>query len=266
MSSELESLASAIRQQVLELTPTDSPSHLTSALSLVEIFAALYGDVLDLAGIRTQAEDRDRVVLSKGHAALTWYVALARCGVIADSAIDDYGTGAARATVHPLCGRLAGIEATSGSLGHGLAVGAGMAIGNALRSATARTVVILGDGELQEGSIWEAALFAGNRNLADLAAIVDVNGLQQTGRVAEICELAPLAAKWRAFGWHVEQVDGHDPDQVSAALKRSIDPSRPRVILAETVKGRGVPELEDREGWHFRAVGAQLQAQVDAGA
>lgn len=266
MSSELKNLAASIRARVLELTPADSPSHVTSALSLVEIFAALYGHFLDLSGIRAQAEDRDRVVLSKGHAALAWYAALARCGVIADAAIDDYRAGAARATVHPLSGRLAGVEATSGSLGHGLAVSAGMAIGNALRSVAARTVVILGDGELQEGSIWEAALLAGHRRLGGLTAIVDMNGLQQTGRIDEICGLAPLAAKWRAFGWHVQLVDGHDPDAVSAALRRTVEPDRPRAILAETVKGRGVAEIEDREDWHFRAAGAHLRARVDTDA
>jgi transketolase len=262
VSAEPAGLAAAIRARVLELTPTDSPSHVSSALSLVEIFAALYGDFLDLDGIRAQAEDRDRVILSKGHAALAWYATLAQCGVITDDAIDDYGAGAARATIHPRAGLLTGIEATSGSLGHGLAVGAGMALGNALRPSAARTVVILGDGELQEGSVWEAALFAGNRGLGGLTAIVDMNGLQQTGRVAEIGGLNPLAAKWRAFGWQVERVDGHDLGEVVAALGSSLDPARPRAILAETVKGRGVPAIEDRDGWHFRALGVQVNADA----
>lgn len=258
MTESLSSLANAIRGRVLELTPTESPSHLTSALSVVEILAAVYGGFVELDGIRRQADDRDRVILSKGHAALALYAALAECDVIPAEAIQDYGPGALNATVHPVRGRLVGIETTSGSLGHGLAVATGMAIANTLRSVAARTIVILGDGELQEGSNWEAMLFAGNKTLPQLCAIVDLNGLQQTGRLSRISDLQPLAEKWQAFGWYVEQVDGHDPDAILAALTRPRGEGRPRAILADTVKGRGIAGLEDREGWHFRKAGPVL--------
>lgn len=258
VSVDLAVIARAIRARVLALTPTDAPSHLTSALSLVEILAAVYGSFVDLAGIRGNTDDRDRVLLSKGHGALAWYAALAECGLVTDAEITDYGPGSTKAPVHPIRDHLHGIEATSGSLGHGLAVGAGFALASALRDSPARTVVILGDGELQEGSIWEAALFAGNHQLKALHAIVDMNGLQQTGRLENISDLTPLAEKWRSFGWQVEHVDGHDAHAIATTLHSRLQPVRPLVVLAKTVKGRGVPHLENRDGWHYRVPGRQF--------
>lgn len=266
MTPELSALAGAIRRRILALTPSDTPSHLTSALSLVDILAALYGDFLNTAAIRCGANDRDRVVLSKGHGALALYATLAECGVIPPASINDYGPEAQHATIHPQSGRLAGIEATAGSLGHGVALGAGMALAHLLRGLNAHTVVIVGDGELQEGSIWEAALFAANHRLEHLVVVVDRNGLQQTGRVAAIGNLEPLGEKWQAFGWHVEQLAGHQPAAIAAALRRSREPKRPLVVIAETIKGHGVEPLEDLPGLHFAAPGAALlrETSVDA--
>jgi transketolase len=250
-----DDLARAVRKRVLTMTRHDVPSHLVSALSTIEILAAVYGAFVDLEGIQRRSPDRDRVVLSKGHAALALYATLVECGVTSSDSISDYGPGARNATVHPLCGRLAGVEATSGSLGHGVALGAGMALGARLRSFGSRTIVILGDGELQEGSIWEAALLAAHRALSQLFVIVDLNGLQQTGAVQDIAGLEPLADKWKAFGWHVEQVDGHDTSALAGALRRSDPTPKPVVLLARTVKGRGVPSMEGKDGWHFRVPG-----------
>ncbi len=262
MTISPEHLARQARRRVLAMTSPDVPSHLASALSVIEILAAVYGGFLDVDGIAGQAADRDRVILSKGHAALAWYAVLVECGLATGESISDYGPRSQTAAVHPLRGRLRGIEATTGSLGHGIGVGAGIAIGNKLRAVDARTVVILGDGELQKGSVWEAALFAGHQELTTLQAVVDANGLQQTGTVRDISRLEPLADKWEAFGWHVEQADGHDTSQLTSALERCSAATRPGVLLAATIKGHGLPDVEGQDGWHFRAPGAALLAEA----
>jgi transketolase len=263
MRREPDELARRARSRILAVTRPDVPSHLASALSAVEILSTIYAAFVDLDGIVHGAEDRDRVILSKGHAALALYAVLVECGLAAEDSISDYGPAAQCARVHPRRGGFPGIEATTGGLGHGIGLGAGIAIGNQLRSSRARTIVVLGDGELQKGSIWEAALLASHRRLGGLIAVVDANGLQQTGTVEDIGGLQPLDAKWEAFGWHVEQADGHDTASLISALERADEPSRPGVVLATTIKGRGLPEIEGQDGWHYRAPG-QLLAEVQS--
>lgn len=252
----ISALADRIRARIVRLTPQDRPTHVASALSIVEIVAAIYGDAVEVTRIRRGLPDRDRVVLSKGHGALALYAALAEMGIVDKEAIEDYGPGSALAPTHPLPGRLCGVDVATGSLGHGLALGAGMTLAHRTWNYRSRTIVVLGDGECQEGSVWEAAMFAAQQQLAALTVVVDANGLQQTGRTADISDLEPLATKWHAFGWVVEDVDGHDAAAVAAALggRPPTGTGRPRVVLARTIKGRGLDAIENAPGAHFAAI------------
>jgi len=250
-----------LRRQILELCAA-SGGHIVSSLSCVEILAALYLG----GGLReaTRGAARDRFLLSKGHAEAALYAVLAEIGCIPREWLRySFRQGACHLGGHP-DRSIPGVEITSGSLGHGLGIGAGIALARALDGDAGRVFVLLGDAECTEGSVWEAAQFAGHRKLGGLAAIVDRNGLGCLDRTEAYTGLEPFAEKWSACGWEVEELDGHDAELLAARL-RAVGGSRPRVLIARTVKGKGVSFMENDPSWHVRGVdpGSAARARVE---
>jgi transketolase len=253
VSRSTEQLARAIRCDVVEMVHRARASHVASSLSVVDILAVLYGEVLRHRPNQPEWSGRDRLILSKGHAAAAGYAALARVGYFAPELLDGYCANGS-----PLAGHLTasmdapGVEWSTGSLGHGLPVGAGLALHARRTAASHRVFVVLSDGECDEGSTWEAALFSAHHELGNLTAVIDYNRIQSFGRVEDVLQLEPLADKWRAFRWDVHEVDGHDHAALAAVLETS-HPTRPRMIIARTVKGKGVSFMEDDLLWHYRS-------------
>lgn len=228
--------------------------HVGVALSCVDIVAALYAEVLNCTPQRVDSPDRDRFILSKGHGCMALYAVLARMGFIDPKLLSSYGHNGSYLAEHPLSGKVAGVECATGSLGHGLAIGAGMAGGLKLQEIDARVFVLLGDGECNEGSVWEAAALARAEKLDNLIAIVDGNGLQACGVCDEISPGSALADSWKSFGWDVSTVDGHDYPALVKALSAPGAPGIPRVVLCSTIKGKGVDFMEGDLEWHYRPV------------
>ncbi|WP_433825614.1 transketolase [Actinoplanes sp. CA-015351] len=248
------SLANAVRADVLRMTSTGRSSHVGSALSCADILAVLYAGVLEVHPENPDWPDRDRVIMSKGHAGAALYAVLAESGFFDPAVLHRHYQNGSYLSGHVSHVGIPGVEFSTGSLGHGLPVGAGLAWRARQIGRSWRTYVLLGDGECDEGSIWEAAMFAGHHELANLVAIVDYNRMQSLGTTEETLRLEPFAEKWRAFGWDVAEVDGHDHGQLDIALRvpRSARRARPRCVLAHTVKGKGVSFMEDQVLWHYR--------------
>jgi transketolase len=245
-------LAAQFRARVVAMSHHAKAAHLASALSCIDIVAVLYHSVLNVDPQRPDWPERDRFILSKGHAASALYAALAYRGFIAPSDLDTYGHAGSLLEEHP-SPKLAGVEAATGSLGHGLPIGCGFALAGRIRQQNYRTFVLMSDGECNEGSIWEASLFAAANKLGNLCAFVDFNKWQATGRSREVLGLDPLADKFRTFGWNVCEIDGHDHDQIRRAVSEvSAQQQRPTMIVSHTVKGRGVSFMEDDNNWHYR--------------
>jgi transketolase len=241
--------AHEIRRIVLEQSRRANVGHIGSALCVAELLAVLYGRVLRIPS--PADPDRDRFILSKGHAALALYAALHLKGWIDLAELNTYCGDGSLLGVHPERS-LAGIDFSTGSLGHGLSMGAGAALAARLQGSARRVFTLLSDAECNEGSLWEAAMFAAHHRLASLTAIVDVNGQQALGRTAEVLNLEPLRARWSAFGWDAVEIDGHDPQAIAAALETAPgEGGPPRVVLAWTVFGRGVSYMEDQVRWHY---------------
>jgi len=249
----LSALAATVRARVVETSGRAEIPHLGSCLSCVDLLVALYWGVLRVDPAHPTAPERDRFILSKGHAAPALFQVLALRGFFPEAELAGYGSDGSRFAEHPPAHGVPGVEAATGSLGHGLPMGVGMALGARLHGLDARTFVLVSDGECNEGSTWEAAMMAGAQRLDRLTVLVDFNKWQATGRSREVLALDPLADKWTAFGWQAEEVDGHDLAAVLAALTRPADGSgRPRAIVAHTVKGKGVSFMEDDNNWHYR--------------
>jgi transketolase len=227
--------------------------HVGSALSAVDLLVALYFHALRLDPVRGGTDDEDCFILSKGHGCMSYYATLAERGYFPASLLATYAQNGGALPEHPTPGRIPGVRVATGSLGHGLAIAAGMAHARALDDRPGRVFTLLSDGECNEGSVWEAAMFAAGRHLDRLVAIVDYNKLQAMGRSDEVTALAPLADKWRAFGWGTREIDGHDLPAIVAALDAlPFEPGRPNAIVAHTVKGKGVSFMEDDLEWHYR--------------
>ena len=252
-TADLAALARRIRSRLVEMSHVAETPHLGSALSCVDILVAAYWGFLRIDPAQPLADSRDRFILSKGHAATALYAVLAERGFFDARLLASYNEDGGVLPEHPGLQCVPGVEAATGSLGHGLPLALGMALAGRIRGLDYRCVVLMSDGECEEGSVWEAALFAPAHRLDGVVAIVDYNKWQATGRSDEIMSLAPLVEKWRAFGWDAVEVDGHDLDALLAALRRPADGTgRPRVIVAHTVKGRGVSFMEDDNNWHYR--------------
>jgi transketolase len=225
--------------------------HVASALSCVDILVALYFSVLGIDPASPDDPDRDRLLLSKGHGCMAQYGALAERGFFPEVVLEEYARDGGRLAEHPGPHCVPGIEAATGSLGHGLPIGAGLALAAKVRGANYRVFVVLSDGECYEGSVWEAALFAPALSLAGLTAIVDYNGWSAMAPTYPAME--PLAEKWRAFGWSVQEIDGHDVEALASVLAAvPFEPGRPSAIIARTVKGKGVSFMENDLEWHYR--------------
>ncbi|WXJ83472.1 Apulose-4-phosphate transketolase subunit A [Moorella thermoacetica] len=257
MDKDLQSLmatARRIRRDIVRMVGAAGSGHPGGSLSAVEIMTALYFKVMRLDPERPDWPERDRFVLSKGHAAPVLYAALAERGFFAVDKLDTLRRLGSPLQGHPDRKSLPGVEVSTGSLGHGLAVANGMALAGRLDGRDYRVYVLLGDGELEEGMVWEGAMAAAHYHLDNLTAIVDHNHLQIDGRVEEVMSPEPVADKFRAFGWEVMTIDGHDFGQILDALERAREvKGKPTVIIAETIKGKGVSFMENQAGWHGKA-------------
>ena len=251
--ARLDARSRELRVAIIDALEGGRRGHVGSALSVVEIARVLYDDVLNVRSHEPEWPDRDRSILSKGHGSLGLYVMLADKGFFSREELLRQCRPDALLGGHPEV-HIPGIEASTGALGHGLPIAVGLALGARLRKSPSRTFVILGDGELNEGSNWEAMLSAAKNRLDKLTAIVDYNKLQSYGPVADVMPLEPLADKWRAFGWAVAEVDGHDVDALRAVFASlPLAGDKPSVVIAHTVKGRGLPEAEHNPAWHHKA-------------
>ena len=239
-----------IRRNVWRAFHAAGSGHIGGSSSAADLLAALYFHYLKLRPDEPDWPERDRFVLSKGHANGALAAVLAQAGFFPDSHLDDFYGYQTMMGMHPDI-KLAGVEMCTGALGHGLSVGIGMALGARLMKRDSRTVVMIGDGELQEGSNWEAAMAAAHLKLSNLTAIIDFNKVQQSGHVHDVLGLEPLADKWRAFGWTVRELNGHDMAEIVAALDAlPYAPDAPSLMIAHTVKGKGVSFAEDTYLWH----------------
>lgn len=228
--------------------------HAGPALSLIEIVRVLYDDVLRIDPAAPRDPDRDRFILSKGHGCLALYAVLADKGFFPAAELERQCKAGSILGGHPERDKTPGVEASTGALGHGLPIGLGMALAARMTKRDSRVFVAMGDGEINEGSVWEAAATAAKHRLDRLTAIIDHNKLQSYGPVADVLDMAPLADKWRAFGWGVREVDGHDVAALRAAFAAlPFAPGRPSLIIAHTVKGRGLPFAENDPKWHHKA-------------
>jgi transketolase len=247
-------LARAVRRDVLEMTHRGGSSHIGSVYSIADILAVLYGAVLRHDPARPDWPDRDRFILSKGHAGAGVYAVLAERGFFPAALLERHGQDGSVLSGHVSHEGVPGVELSTGALGHGLGVGAGMALAARLDRRANRVVVLLGDGECDEGSVWEAALFAAHHRLDHLLAIVDHNGLQSIDTVERTLGLAPFADKWASFGWAVREVDGHDHAALARVLgSLPFEPGRPGCLICHTVKGKGVSFMEHSVAWHYRS-------------
>jgi transketolase len=266
--ASVAALAKQIRRQCLLMTNRANASHIGSCLSAADILAVLYGKVMRYDPARPDWPDRDRFVLSKGHGCAALYATLAESGFFPPAWLETYYQNGAQLAGHATHKGVPGVEVSTGSLGHGLPLSAGMALAGKRDGRPYRVFCVLSDGECDEGSTWEAALFAPYHRLGNLTVIVDYNKIQSLGRVSEVLDLEPLAAKWSAFGWATSELNGHDLGALQAALER-VEPDRPRCIVAHTVKGKGVSFMEDKLQWHYTAPkGDELTkalAEVEAG-
>ncbi|MBM3308457.1 MAG: transketolase [Candidatus Eisenbacteria bacterium] len=252
-SSELREIAKIVRRDVLTMVLEAGSGHVGGSLSCADILVALYWQVLRIRPERPTWEDRDRFVLSKAHAAPALYAALARRGYFEMRDLLTFRKLKSKLQGTPDPHRTAGVDVSVGSQGEGLSIANGIAVSARRAGKGFRVYCLLGDGELQEGQVWEAALTAAHLKLDSVCAIVDRNGLMGAGATDEIAALGPLADKWRAFNWRVSEVDGHDLDQLTAAFtEASSVKGQPAVIIANTVKGKGVPFMEGKVEWHDR--------------
>jgi transketolase len=243
----LEERATVLRRHILTMASGGQRIHLGGSMSIADLMAALFFHFLEVKG---EGQPRDHFILSKGHTIHAFHACLAELGEVEIREFSMLGRRGTRLAGHPSL-KAPLVEFATGSLGHGLSVGIGIALAERLDGSSASTVVLMGDGELQEGSVWEAALSAPRFGLTKLLAIVDRNGLQASAPVDRILPLDPLEDKWRSFGWNTQVIDGHDMAAILGALERSRAQGGPMVIVANTVKGKGVPKLEGRARAHF---------------
>lgn len=253
-TKQLEAIAITLRRRLVTTSSEAKIPHLGSCLSCVELLVQLYWQELNINPSNPEDPGRDRFVMSKGHGAPILFQVLAERGFFPVERLDDFGKAGSVFHEHPpKPGYIPGIEAATGSLGHGLPMCLGMALSARIQNKEARCYALLSDGECNEGSIWEAAMLAAGQNVSSLTAIIDYNKWQATGRSQEILALEPLGLKWRAFGWHVQEVDGHSFLEIRAALERArMEDEKPSVIIAHTTKGKGISFMEDDNNWHYR--------------
>ena len=252
----IQELCRKIRREVIEMIYTAKSGHPGGNLSAVEIITTLYTKIMKHYPDWDKNPDfknRDRFILSKGHASATLYAVLAECGYFPTSELNTFRKLGSKLQGHPSCKLLKGIEVSTGSLGQGLAMANGIALGLKLDKIASSVYVYLGDGELQEGSIWEAVMAAAHYKLDNLIAFVDYNGLQIDGQTCKIMNLSDISKKFEAFGWDTISIDGHNIQEIEDAVNKAKTNDKPTVIVAKTVKGKGVSFMENQVGWHGKA-------------
>ncbi|MCM1264983.1 MAG: transketolase [Candidatus Gastranaerophilales bacterium] len=258
-NNEIENLKSICKQtriNILKMVHNASSGHIGGAFSGVEILNVLYNKSLNISPEWKNSdnfENRDRFILSKGHASALLYSVLAQRGFFPTEELMTFRKFSSRLQGHPCCKALEGIEVSTGSLGQGLAIGCGMASGLKMDNNPAHVVVYMGDGELQEGSVWEAFMQASHRKLDNLIAIIDRNRLQIDGSTEDVMSLDPLDKKLEAFGWEVAEIDGHNINQIYETIETAKKSNKPFAIIANTTKGKGVSFMENNAGWHGKA-------------
>jgi len=252
--ARLRDRARFVRLEAIRLIEIAKVGHYSSVFSAAEIFAALYYDVMCLHESDPDWPDRDRFLMGKGHAAVGLFPILADLGYLDPETLDGYTRLGNPLGDHPDMRKVPGVDFSSGSIGHALSNGAGMALGGRMQGRDYTTFVMLGDGEMQEGQVWEAAQFAAHHGLSHLVAIIDRNGFQLDGRVDDVIGIEPLDKRWESFGWETHIVDGHDLAQLVPLLRRvraDVNRTRPACVIARTIKGKGVSYMETEPGWHL---------------
>jgi transketolase len=260
---ELALKANDIRRELVTMFGLAGGGHFGGSLSAAEIITALYYDVLHVRPDDPQWPDRDRFILSKGHASPALYAALCDRGFFPRAVLDDFEKPGNPLTMHPNMRKVPGVDASTGSMGHGLPIGVGICLGTRLDGRGCRTFVLMGDGETEEGSVWEAVMCAAHYRLDNLIAIVDRNCLSCDGPIEEIQRQDNYAGRWRAFGWSVREVNGHDAGEVAAALREvPFEARKPSVLIAATVKGKGISFMENIPDYHRANISPEQLAQA----
>ncbi len=261
---DLRRIARSVRERILGIVYRSGSGHVGAALSQADVLVALYFRYLRLDPRRPDWPERDRFVLSKGHGGLGLAAVLAERGIVDEEALAGFGRTGSPLGMHMDHRKVPGIEASTGSLGHGLGVALGMALGAALQRQSWRSYCLLSDGECYEGSVWEAAIAAPALGAGRLCAIVDRNHLTMDGFTEREVPLEPLAGKWEAFGWRVHACDGHDPRSICQALDAAIagESRAPAIVIADTVKGKGVDFMERQPKWHYGALDSEMYARA----
>lgn len=249
--TKLDARSIELRRTIIKVLAKCGRAHLGSALSLVEIIRVLYDNILHVDPANPRWIHRDRFILSKGHGCLALYVMLADKGFFPEEVLWTFCSKDSILGGHPEFGKIPGVEASTGSLGHGLPIGIGMALTLRHDKSDSRVFVVIGDGESNEGSVWEGALSASKHKLSNLTVVIDYNKHQSYGPTSEVLELEPYADKWRAFGFTVAEVDGHSVNDLRKVLKQvPLDANKPTAIICHTIKGKGIPVMENNMAWH----------------
>jgi len=242
-----------IQKKILKMFFDSRTSHIGSSLSEVDILTILYFKILSIDPKNPTAEDRDRFLLSKGHGAAALYATLAQRGFFPESVLDTYCKNGGKLPGHSTRNCAAGVEVSTGSLGHGLPMGAGMALAGKRDEKNYRVFVLMSDGECDEGTTWETALFAAHHGLDNLIAIIDYNKLQALGRTNEVLNLEPLKEKWQSFGWKAREINGHNFSEIENTLSEvPFEKGKPSLVIANTIKGKGVSFMENKLEWHYK--------------
>jgi len=251
-SKELEKKASKIRLLCLEMIDKAGGGHIGGSLSAMDIMTALYFNILNIDPKNPKKKNRDRFILSAGHKAAGYIPVLAERGFLDKKLLANFNKLDSPFGMHPDMNKIPGCEMSTGSLGHGLAVGVGMALSLRMDGIHSKVFVLMGDGEIDEGTVWEAAMGAAHHQLENLIAIVDYNKCSMDGLIDEVMSLEPIEDKWKSFGWTVKRINGHNMEEILAALSNlPIKKGKPTVIIADTIKGKGVPNIEGDYHWHY---------------
>lgn len=261
---DLNKLALKMRKHTMKLAykAGGNGAHVGPALSIIDIMATLYGNVLNLDSTKSNWSERDRFILSKGHGALAYYVALHEAGFFSEEELYTFEEDEGFLPGQPVMNMEKGIEYSSGSLGVGLSFGIGIALSAKLKNQDFNTYVLMGDGECNEGTVWESAMSAAHFKLDNLVAIVDYNKMQSDGESVEILDMGNFSKKWESFGWHVIEVNGHDISELLEAFDNNEHESKPKVIIAHTIKGKGISYMEGNPDWHHGQVTTDLYKQA----
>lgn len=258
-----QKLAQELRLTVIDVMAWSGGAHVGGSLSMMDIMTILYFKYLNVDPANPKWEDRDRFILSKGHAAAGYIPVLAKKGYFPEETLKTFNHFGSPFAMHPDCNKVIGCDASAGSLGHGLSMAVGLGLGARYLKKDWKTVCLMGDGECCEGSIWEAAMSASHFKLGNVIGIIDRNRLMIDGKTEDVMALEPFTDKWRSFGWEVIEIDGHDFDQLDDALSRAwAATDKPVLIMANTIKGKGVDFMEDNVVWHYASADSQLCAKA----